>query len=113
VNVNDMIYKSHRRQGSNSSNGSDVFEDAKPGITRSRESSLRAKKPPKRDLEAILGKEDHQLVQRIIEENKTIIEESHSQLTSQEEKLIKKIMEASISGGAVDCLDILTIIESC
>ena len=32
VNVNDMIYKSHRRQGSNSSNNSDVFEDTKPGM---------------------------------------------------------------------------------
>ncbi|KAL5272370.1 hypothetical protein ACHWQZ_G000540 [Mnemiopsis leidyi] len=112
VNVNDMIYKSHRRQGSNSSLNSDVFEDTKPGITRSRESSLRTK-PAKRDLEAILGKEDHMLVQRIIEENKAIIEEAHSQLTSQEEKLIKKIMEVSMSGNSVDCLDILTIIESC
>ncbi|XP_063692167.1 uncharacterized protein LOC134824287 isoform X2 [Bolinopsis microptera] len=112
VNVNDMIYKSHRRNGSNTSINSDVFEETKPGITRSRESSLRTK-PAKRDLEAILGKEDHMLVQRIIEENKAIIEDAHAKLTSQEEKLIKKIMEVSMTGNSIDCLDILTIIESC
>jgi len=112
VNVNDMIYKSHRRNGSNTSINSDVFEETKPGVTRSRESSLRTK-PAKRDLEAILGKEDHMLVQRIIEENKATIEEAHAQLTSQEEKLIKKIMEVSMTGNSIDCLDILTIIESC
>ena len=31
VNVNDIIYKSHRRQGSNSSVNSDVFEEPKSG----------------------------------------------------------------------------------
>lgn len=105
------VGRTHQRTGSNSSVSSDtVFEDSVySGINKSRAGS-RKERP--RDLEAILGREDHLLVKRIFEEHKDTLDALQAKLTQQEEVLIQKISEASLLGRTLGCFDVWNIIQS-
>eukprot|EP00116_Pleurobrachia_bachei_P011590 sb/3471852/ len=79
----DYSYKSHRRQGSNSSvTSADLILETSTATTTPASNARRGS--GKRDLEGILGRDDHQLVLKIIEENKELISSSTtSSLTAQ------------------------------
>jgi len=87
-----------------------VFDESK-SMSNRRESTNTRKRSVKRDLEQILGHDDHLLVQRIISENKEMFKETELELSPEEKILVQRISDACRTGIEVNCSEILKIVS--
>jgi len=102
--------QSHKRNASTDS-WDDILEDPLESMSNRRESTNTRKRSVKRDLELILGHDDHLLVQRIISENKEMFKETELELSPEEKILVQRISDACRTGIEVNCSEILKIVS--
>jgi len=106
------VSRSHMRSDSSSSITSfDAVFDESKSMSNRRESTNIRKRSVKRDLEQILGHDDHLLVQRIISENKEMFKETELELSPEEKILVQRISDACRTGIEVNCSEILKIVS--
>jgi len=106
------VSRSHMRSDSSSSITSfDAVFDESKSMSNRRESTNTRKRSVKRDLEQILGHDDHLLVQRIISENKEMFKETELELSPEEKILVQRISDACRTGIEVNCSEILKIVS--